>query len=430
MDRQTKRQAKLATRATDPTVTVRWGQDRTESGPTSQSTGSEDTPASARTLLRLLQATALASSGHGWKDVLYTVFVGALITAGSATFVFADVAYGLILLRTGRSLVYIASLTAFFGVQFVLMWLSLMTCFVASRRPYGELLLTIGNLLQSKVLQGYGVSARRLRKRFNWLLCAVIGLMIITCGMATRGMPWMQFCNTFSVYCLVAVVFGLLFWLFCFSAFLISFKLVFAALQISTGFSAINLELQAVIDGDRLPDRQELCQLRSLQDQLSRAFTRLTGVMAPELVMLMLSGTLQLIAILMLLIGTVEAGEFVKYAEVMLMYLFGATVAVAVPCEMTQRVLNVVGETRDLLLRSEWQRPELAPELSLFRETVGRDLATLGDLGLFRLQRPTLLAVAATVLTYVIVLAQFFVTELTTNAPENMDPTNATDIER
>ena len=97
---------------------------------------------------------------------------------------------------------------------------------------------------------------------------------------------------------------------------------------------------------------------------------------------------------------------------------------------MTQRVLNVVGETRDLLLRSEWQRPELAPELSLFRETVGRDLATLGDLGLFRLQRPTLLAVAATVLTYVIVLAQFFVTELTTNAPENMDPTNATDIER
>ena len=57
---------------------------------------------------------------------------------------------------------------------------------------------------------------------------------------------------------------------------------------------------------------------------------------------------------------------------------------------------------------------ELRYELGLFRETVSRDLDTLGDLGMVRLQRSTVLSIATTILTYIIILLQFFVTELST----------------
>ena len=365
----------------------------------------------ARALLRLLRVTAVTGSDRGWSDVLYTSFVGVLSTASATMFVWGNATYGLTLLRVGKSIVYVASLTAFFGLQYVLMWLSLMSCFVAGRRPYGRLLLTIGKLMERNGLHESAVVSKKLRNRFNWLLRAVVGLMVLTFAMAFRTTLLIRSCSTVAYNCLFAAVYGLLLGLFFFSAYLIPFKLVFASLQISAGFSTINLELKAVVDGERPPDLRELCRLRSLQDDLSRTFARLTADMSAELMTLMLSGTLQMIAILMQLIAAAEAGHLASVGVLLSLYLCGAAVAVVLPCETTQWVLNAVGETRDLLLRAEWQRPELFQELCLFRETVGRDLDTLGDLGLFRLQRPTLLAIAATILTYVIVLVQFFVTE-------------------
>ena len=164
-------------------------------------------------------------------------------------------------------------------------------------------------------------------------------------------------------------------------------------------------------DGERAPDLLELQALRSLQDDLSRAFARLMDVMNPELTILMSSGTLQLIALTMLAIGMFQTGDL-ETIDLVVMYVLCALVVLVVPCEVAQAVLSAVGETRDQLLRPRWHRPELFQELSLFRDTVHRDLDTLGDLGLFRLQRSTILAIAATVLTYVIILVQFFVTEL------------------
>ena len=63
---------------------------------------------------------------------------------------------------------------------------------------------------------------------------------------------------------------------------------------------------------------------------------------------------------------------------------------------------------------SEESRQEPRHELVLFRETVGRDLDTLGDLGMIRLQSSIVPSILATILTYVIILIQFFLTELTT----------------
>ncbi|KAF0302059.1 hypothetical protein FJT64_025854 [Amphibalanus amphitrite] len=192
--------------------------------------------------------------------------------------------------------------------------------------------------------------------------------------------------------------------------------MTYAAVQISAGFSAINARLKAVADGERPPTSSELSTLRTLQDDLSRAFARLTDVMRPELILFMLSGLLQVIALVMLAIGSFLVGTIHSMAASMAGYAVGAAVAVVLPCELSQMVLSAVGESRDLLLRPRWQRPELFQLLCLFRETVGRDLAALGDLGLFRLQRSTLLALAATVLTYVIVLFQLYITDLTGGA--------------
>ncbi|KAF0308036.1 hypothetical protein FJT64_020688 [Amphibalanus amphitrite] len=194
---------------------------------------------------------------------------------------------------------------------------------------------------------------------------------------------------------------------------MIGLKMAFAAVQISAGLSAIGARLRAVADGERPATHSELHTLRTVQDDLSRAFARLTDVMCPELILFMLSGLLQLIALVMLTIGSVQSGTAGNHAASIVSYALGAAVAVALPCELSQLVLSAVGETRDLLLRPRWQRPELFQLLCLFRETVGRDLTALGDLGLFRLQRSTLLALAATVLTYVIVLFQFYITSPT-----------------
>ncbi|KAF0308508.1 hypothetical protein FJT64_002143 [Amphibalanus amphitrite] len=93
-------------------------------------------------------------------------------------------------------------------------------------------------------------------------------------------------------------------------------------------------------------------------------------------------------------------------------YIPGILVTVAGPCETCQLLLGCLGRWRDVLLRLEWQRrPELRHELELLQRAVARDLDTVGDLGLYRLRRSTLLSILSTILTYVIVMAQFQLTE-------------------
>ncbi|KAF0307478.1 hypothetical protein FJT64_021218 [Amphibalanus amphitrite] len=108
----------------------------------------------------------------------------------------------------------------------------------------------------------------------------------------------------------------------------------------------------------------------------------------------------------------VKEGLIWQYLPQTSLQLMNAFATVVLPCDLVQRVLDTISESRDLLLRPEWRDAEPQRELDLFRESVGRDLASLGELGLFRLQRSSMLSVAATVLTYIIVLVQFYITEL------------------
>ena len=137
--------------------------------------------------------------------------------------------------------------------------------------------------------------------------------------------------------------------------------------------------------------------------------------MSFELTMQLACGTMNHVIVLLTLITCAKEGNLLRFIPSVLLNICYTAVTILLPCELTQRALNTISDTRDLLLtRSEWQmRPELQSELCLFRETVTRDLDTLGDLGLFRLRRSTILSIFTTVLTYVIVMLQFYVTELT-----------------
>ena len=136
--------------------------------------------------------------------------------------------------------------------------------------------------------------------------------------------------------------------------------------------------------------------------------------MSMELITVMSYGTLSSVSVWMVIISNIRNGvdAFTYSAPFIVLYMLGTTFAVAVPFKMVQRVLDMASQTRVLLLKPQLQQSQLHQELSLFREAVGHDLDTLGDLGLFRLQTSTILSITATVLTYIIVMVQFIMTEL------------------
>ena len=140
--------------------------------------------------------------------------------------------------------------------------------------------------------------------------------------------------------------------------------------------------------------------------------------MSLELITVMGYGTLSSVSVWMLLICSIRNGAVAVADEApfIVLYILGATLAVALPCEIVQRVLDMVSQTRGLLLKPQLQQSQ--QELDLFWKAVGHDLDTLGDLGLFRIQRSTILSITATILTYIIVMVQFLTTELSAKSTQ------------
>ena len=132
--------------------------------------------------------------------------------------------------------------------------------------------------------------------------------------------------------------------------------------------------------------------------------------MSSELFLVMANGTLASVSMWLLGISSLRMGAFYNMILMTCFFLLVSAVTVMLPSEAIQRCLETTGDSRDLLLAAELRQPQLCQQLSLFREVIGRDLDTLGDLGMFRLQRSTTLSMTATILTYVIVMLQFMVT--------------------
>ncbi|KAF0314151.1 hypothetical protein FJT64_015393 [Amphibalanus amphitrite] len=182
--------------------------------------------------------------------------------------------------------------------------------------------------------------------------------------------------------------------------------------MISTvGHEVINIELKALADPQSQRGSKELQRLGELRDRLSLCMAQLTDGMQTELVLSMLLGISMEVITFLKMIAMFQ--EPVTPPDVVSVVLFWATMGMTLvcPCEAGQRMLQLTAESRRLLLQLEGLRPELASQAALLREAAVQDLDTLGDLGLFRLRRSTIVSVSSTILTYVIIMVQFAATE-------------------
>ncbi|KAF0313174.1 hypothetical protein FJT64_016247 [Amphibalanus amphitrite] len=156
------------------------------------------------------------------------------------------------------------------------------------------------------------------------------------------------------------------------------------------------------------PDPAAVCDIISLHGELSRTFSRLTRAMSAELVLVMASGTIVCVTILLTVISSLTMGTFEVMVPTLVLYTGLASVTMVLPSEAIQRCLEAAGEAHGLLLAAELRQPPLSHQLGLLRESVGRDLDTLGELGLFRLRRSTVLSIGSTILTNAIIMLQFY----------------------
>ncbi|KAF0290447.1 hypothetical protein FJT64_011333 [Amphibalanus amphitrite] len=366
----------------------------------------------SRALLRLLKAGALTMIA-GRADRVYAAGVFALVTAGVAYNASSQLL--LAVHQAGESgVVVMASQTNMFGMIEVILWAASLACLCGGRRRYGRLLVTLERHLSPLLGRpGYQSPARQLRTEVNWVLAVFVALTLFTAGTVINSIASSWGGKTFeslSISTTGIVAFDSSYFLYTTHFYTVPLKFVFAGVYVISGFRFINRNLRTAIDSAQSSQLTSdvLQQLLSLHDDLSKAFTALTDSMYYELLICMIYGTVSNITMWLLLILLIPSGALAQEAAMILQYVVGAAVTVVLPCELTQRVLSAVGETRDLLLTAERRRPQLSQPLRLFRETVGRDLDTLGELGLFRLRRSTLLSITATILTYIIVMVQFY----------------------
>ncbi|KAF0299075.1 hypothetical protein FJT64_003657 [Amphibalanus amphitrite] len=156
-----------------------------------------------------------------------------------------------------------------------------------------------------------------------------------------------------------------------------------------------------------LSDEAELRRLGHLHRRLSEVTSSLCSSMSPELTTLIAVAVMSQVMLAALLFYPLRDMAF------LLRYLPLAAVAMGGPCETCQQLLNRLDAGRRLLLRLEWHRPQLGGTVGPLLRSVQHDLETVGDLGLFRLRRSTLLSVWSTIATYIIVMAQFKMSEMT-----------------
>ena len=366
--------------------------------------------AASRAFLRLLRVLALTGAG-GRADLVYSSCVFTLITACCGASGFFLIQNVVIMLKQ-LSVIEVAALSGFFGLVNMMMWMPQVACFFKGRRRYGALLVRMQRCFgRFAALPRYQQSARKLCREITWLMAVAIALMLFSVAVALNFIV-MSWGSTRVLSLTISnagiMLNGCTFIVNSGSFQVIPLKFVFAGLQLISGFHFINTELQNAFECNIQLSPATLNQLMSLYDELSHMLNSLTKIMSAELISCITFGTFSNICMWLLLVISIHRGTLSQHALMIAQYVVGAGVTVVFPCEMTQRALTAVGDTRDLLLTAERRQPQLNQPLSLFRETVGRDLDRLGDLGLFRLQRSTLLSITATILTYIIVLVQFY----------------------
>ena len=343
----------------------------------------------------------------GWPHLLYACLLHSLHSALVYVLSIWSLRHGLQLIENGESAVRAVADTGFFGLAFLLRWLTLTATLLWGRRRFTAELEEVRACLEQMAragLPGLATFRRRTRRLAAALWVVMVALAIgiawaTSANITHRSRSWQQFVMLWMTKI------GYMTMVCCFQ--LVPVKFLFAGQLISAGLEALNAELQDMVGGRRPAGRWELQQVAQLRERLTDSLTRLTSDMRSELILAMAAGVLLLVSLFSNTLIVFQTGVTTTGIVNIMVFTASMALTLAGPCEAGQQLLMVTTSSRRLLLQLESRRPQLARQAALLREAAAQDLDTLGDLGLFRLRRSTLLSVASTILTYVIIMLQF-----------------------
>ena len=356
-----------------------------------------------RALLWLLRLTGQAD-GFSCAVQLYAVLLYVVTTGVDIFIVVLLGRLGVQALSSGQKFLEAAFRSYFFGALSAISWVPLTCTAVCGRSRYTRLLSDVQTLLKEEAqVMGERTTDKRLRTTTHLLVAAAAVLVSSYVLLFLQAKEYVIDLCTFHapMSCLFSIMYYLSLGLIFVSLYMIPIKFLYITMLLSGGFEAVDAELRALARDGKLKDWTRLAQLRGLQDRLSTTFSRLVTDMTPELIPVTICGVAFLISTFLALLFASQ-----NYSD-MLQTMLSAVLMIAVPCEAGQRVLDLVTATRGSLLRLRWETPRVGQEVSMFQETVRRDLEHLGDLGYYRLQRSTMVSITSTVITYTVIFVQF-----------------------
>ena len=389
---------------------------------------------SVRALVTLLRLTGL-SGGRGWCPLLHAGALYAIASVSCVFMVMFEYTYGRMLTMAGVHWIRAIVLTNYLGFSILLPWLTLTANFVCGRRRYAALLSRLFPLLQdiAEFAELREKNEDKTRSRPTawhlWLLVVLISLPTLSFTFSegaasivcdSNYMPMVLSCTVNRVLLVLAAVVMVVF-------LLIPLKYLLAAGLLRSGQRALNSALAAAVAGrDGADSSRRLRRAARLLRRLSVCLSDLTSAAAAELVPAMLYGVLTQILLLVAVLDQFAGSGDLVGVVLLASYFCSALVTLFGPCEAGERLLVELGRCRELLLRLEEARPELAPRAERLQRQVAVDLDSAGDLSLYRLRRSTLLSIWSAIITYIIVMLQFLDAKRSLGEMEAFDLENFT----
>ena len=370
---------------------------------------------SARALMLLFRVSALCG-GPGWRPLLYAAAIYALNSLSASLTTLKHVTVGLRLLRAGSGLMRAALTSYGFGTIVAACWATLTVTFVRGRRRCAALMARLPLLLHEEAhLLRLWAPERAARSQTGWWLWLVVVLPpVATVSLSFTDAALYNSCVTTpdAAECTTAALRRLAFTATFATFQLVPVKFLFVAKQLEGGLDALNAGLSAILSEPAHLIGDHLRHLHAFQKLLSSGLAEMVTAMGAELVMAMLYGVIIQVSLFLVLANAMQFGTG-TFALLLSAVLFvGASVCLVAPCEACQRLLGRLERCAHLLLQLEERcPPQLRHDLGLMQKRAARDTDCLGDLGLFRLRRSTLLSILSTILTYIIVMVQFHISE-------------------
>ncbi|KAF0301415.1 hypothetical protein FJT64_026274 [Amphibalanus amphitrite] len=387
--------------------------------PERQQQEEEHLPVGSRAFVVLLRLAGLAGR-PGWGAGLYAGLLCGLLTWVAVVSVRSQFDVGQEMVGSTGSWSRAAASSGFFGAILAEVWLTLVIAYITGRRrcaeeSFSELMTVLHRA--GELVRGAGCTARQHLEMLT--IWALVGLISIgNVGVAIYDDGKVSVCNEFSTTCVHHIVTGAGFGCLIQVFLLIPMKFLFIAFVLARGLELANEDLEELVIYEPEDAEDRLRRNGEFQKRYVSSFLQLTDAMAAVLLLSMLYGVLTEVALLMSLINALSAGGSSAFVVDTALFLLSAGVSLLGPCEACQRLLALAGRRCDLLLELEWRRPRLAQQAGLQRAAALRHLDTIGDLGFFQVRRATLLAVTSTIITYIVIIAQFQATEDGCHCPD------------